>query len=181
MSEEHEADLIDRARRGDRGAFGSLVEAHQKAMFNVAYRMVGNYHDAQDLTQTAFLKAFESLPGFDRRCPFFGWIYRILINESISFSRRRKPVAVLDEQTASAAAGPEETFHDRELDAVLQSALLELSEEYRQVIILRHFLDLSYGVMGEVLSIPEKTVKSRLFTARQRLREALRRHGVETS
>ena len=177
---EHEAELVARARAGDREAFGRLIETHQRSMFNVAYRMVGNYHDAQDLTQTAFVKAFEALAHFDRRCPFFGWIYRILINESLTFLRRRKSLGMLDETLASVAAGPDECFHDRELDQVLQRSLMELSEEYRQVITLRHFLDLSYLEISEALAIPEKTVKSRLFTARIRLRDALRRHGVET-
>lgn len=180
MTEFDEADRVRRSKAGDAQAFGELIDAHQRALFNVAYRMVGNYHEAQDLTQTALVKAYEKIGGFDGRCPFFGWVYRILVHEALNSIARRKRQRVLEGVDPESAPGPETTFGEHEVEGIIQSALEALNEEQRQVIILRHFAQLSYYEIGETLGVPEKTIKSRLFTARQRLREILVRRGVTT-
>ena len=181
MAVENEAELIERARAGDGCAFGTLVEAYERALFNVAFRMVGNYHDAQDLTQAAFVKAYQHLAGYDRRSGFYSWIVRIVINESLNWLKRRKHEPLVEAELVATDRGPEERWRDQELGDTVQRALMELSMDHRQVIILRHFLQLSYREMSETLVIPEKTVKSRLFTARQHLRGILSRRGVATS
>ncbi len=146
-------------------------------MFNLALRMSGNAEDARDLVQVVFIKAYQRLESFDGRSRFFSWLYRIAINESLNFLSRRKRQVELDEQLISSERSPDEHAESGEEERMVQAALQDLTPEYRQVIILRHFLDLSHVEMGGVLRLPEKTVKSRLHTARVRMGEALRKRG----
>jgi RNA polymerase sigma-70 factor (ECF subfamily) len=169
--------LVAAARAGDTRAFGTLVEAYGRPVFNVALRMTGNSEDARDLVQVVFVKAYERLDSFDGRSRFFSWVYRIAINESLNFVSRRKRQVELDDQMVSNERSPDEHTATGEEERMVQAALLDLTPEYRQVIVLRHFLDMSHIEMGNVLRLPEKTVKSRLHTARVRLGEALRKRG----
>jgi RNA polymerase sigma-70 factor (ECF subfamily) len=169
--------LVDAARAGDSRAFGNLVEAYGRPVFNLALRMTGNPEDARDLVQVVFVKGFEKLHTFDGRSRFFSWIYRIAINESLNFVSRRKRLVELDEGLVSSERSPDEQLATGEEERMVQAAMQDLTPEYRQVIILRHFLDLSHVEMGSVLRLPEKTVKSRLHTARVRLADALRKRG----
>jgi RNA polymerase sigma-70 factor, ECF subfamily len=169
--DDHE--LVDRCLRGDLEAFAPLVARYQKPLFNVALRMVRDREDARDITQTAFVKAYEKLRSFDRRHRFFSWIYRIAVNECLNFVSRRRPERPLLADVP-AADDPQRDAEASELAARVQDALVTLTPDYRLVVILRHFLGLSYVEMSETLMIPEKTVRSRLYTARQRLAEVLR-------
>jgi RNA polymerase sigma-70 factor (ECF subfamily) len=169
--DDHE--LVDRCLRGDVEAFAPLVERYQKPLYNVALRMVRDREDARDITQTAFVKAFEKLRSFDRQHRFFSWIYRIVVNECLNLVTRRKPERPL-ETDVPAADDPQREAESRELAERVQEALVTLTPDYRQVVILRHFVGLSYGEMSAALLIPEKTVRSRLYTARQRLAQILR-------
>jgi RNA polymerase sigma-70 factor, ECF subfamily len=179
MYDEREADLVRSSKAGDAEAFGKLVDAHQKILFNVAYRMVGSYHEAQDLTQAAFVKAYERLPAYDGRGSWFGWVYRILLNETLNhLARRKRRGQVEAEDERSGGPEPETEFGERETERIVREALELLAEDYRQVIVMRHFVQLSYREMSDALHVPEKTIKSRLFTARQQLREILVRRGV---
>jgi RNA polymerase sigma-70 factor, ECF subfamily len=178
MNEDDEEGLLERSLGGDGGAFGKLIDRYQRVLFNVSYRMVGNAEDARDIVQTVFLKAYQNLGTFNRRHRFFSWLYRIMINESLNHMNRSRRTEPLDEDMASAAMGPEEEAARSRLSDSIQSALLELSPDYRQVIILRHFVQLSYQEMSGVLEIPEKTVKSRLHTARQLLGELFEKRGI---
>jgi RNA polymerase sigma-70 factor (ECF subfamily) len=155
-----------------------LIDRYQRVLFNVSLRMVGNREDARDITQTVFLKAYENLGSFDRRHKFFSWVYRIMINESLNHLSRAKRMEPLDESMESRVAGPDEECARNRLNDSIQSALEELSPDYRQVIVLRHFAQLSYEEMSGVLEIPEKTVKSRLHTARQLLGGIFSKHGI---
>ncbi len=177
-SEDGEEALLDRCLAGDRGAFGQLIDRYQRVLFNVSLRMVGNREDAQDITQTAFLKAYENLGTFDRRHKFFSWVYRIMINESLNHLSKTRRTEPLDESLQSGARGPDEECSQNRLRETIQAALLDLSPDYRQVIVLRHFAQLSYEEMSEALDVPEKTVKSRLHTARQLLGGIFSRHGI---
>lgn len=136
--------------------------------------MVGNQEDARDLTQTAFVKAYEKLGSYDRRFRFFSWIYRILVNETLNFLERRRAHEPVDDSLAVAAAGgPHEAFEAAELERRVQEALLQLKPSHRAVVVLRHYADLSYEEMSSTLGISEKRVKSRLFSARQKLADLL--------
>ncbi len=176
--EDEEAALLDRCLGGDGGAFGQLIDRYQRVLFNVSLRMVGNREDALDITQTVFLKAYENLGTFDRRHKFFSWVYRIMINESLSHRSRARRNEPLDESLPSGARGPDEECSQNLLRESVQEALLELSPAYWKVIVLRHFAQLSYEEMSEVLEVPEKTVKSRLHTARQLLGGIFYKHGI---
>jgi RNA polymerase sigma-70 factor (ECF subfamily) len=171
--------LVERCRRGDREALEALVKEYQKPVYNVAYRILGNRDDAADATQATFLKAFENLEGYDPEYKFFSWIYRIAINESINHSKRIRRHEPLDEREPADDPGPLGTAEAGDLSREIQSGLMALSEEYRTVVVLRHFSDLSYRQIGEILQIPEKTVKSRLYSARQLMKDQLVAHGIE--
>jgi len=173
--------LVTRALSGDTQAFGELVDGYGRVVFNLALRMVGNSEDAHDLTQVTFVKAFEKLDSFDRRSRFFSWLYRIALNESLNWLKRRKRSGELDENLESGQPGPDEVAAASQEEALVQSALMDLTPEYREVIVLRHFQDLSHREIGAVLQLPEKTVKSRLHSARERLAIALRKRGYARS
>jgi len=164
-----EIELVRRCVAGDADAFEPLVLQYQRPIFNVALRMVGNHEDARDLAQNTFLKAFEKLRGYDPRQRFFSWIYRIAINECLNFRARRRPGEALDPMLRAHGRDPEHAALAGELETMVQAALLELPPPQRLVVVLRHFMDLSYGEMSAVLLVPEKTVKSRLYSARERL------------
>jgi len=170
--------LVTRALSGDHGAFGELVEAYGRVVFNLALRMVGNSEDARDLTQVTFVKAFEKLHTFDRRSRFFSWLYRIGLNESLNWLKRRRRSSQVDENLESVERGPHDAAVASQEEALIHGALMDLTPEYRQVIVLRHFQELSHREIGAILQLPEKTVKSRLHSARERLAFALRKRGV---
>lgn len=179
MGKNRDQALIERCQRGDRRALEELLETYQRPVYNAAFRMLGNPQDAADITQGVFLKVFEHLDRYDPKYKFFSWIYRIAINESINQFKRARREAQLDESEPSSARGPVE---EAEMDADsrrVQDALMTLQEDYRMVVVLRHYSDLSYREISEVLHIPEITVKSRLYTARQQLKEQLIAGGAQ--
>ena len=181
MDTRTDAELVRLALNGDGRAFEMLVTTYERVVYSVTYRMVGNTEDARDLTQSVFLKAYRNLASFDPGRRFFSWIYRIAVNESLNFIRQRRPQQELDESLATHVAGPDHAAHAAGVREAIQAALQDLSEDYRQVILLRHFLHRSHQEMSELLGVPEKTVKSRLYSARQMLAKALSRRGVTSA
>jgi RNA polymerase sigma-70 factor (ECF subfamily) len=171
--------LIRQCLEGRREAFGDLIARHQKAVFNVALRMLKDYQDAQDLTQTVFIKAYEKLGTFKAGHKFFSWIYRMAMNEALNFIKRSRRFEEFDEGADYAAGDqkPAEDFEENAMSRNIQNALMDLRIEHRAVIVLKHFEDLSYQEIGYILDIPEKTVKSRLFTARQLLKDVMIKRG----
>jgi RNA polymerase sigma-70 factor (ECF subfamily) len=171
MEERDDAAVVARCLEGDRNAYEEIVKRHQRTLFNVALRLLGNYEDARDATQIAFIKAYEHLDGFDRDQRFFSWLYRILKNECLNVLRARRPLqAVALDLPAVGAADPVERGQRQR---AVQAALQTLSLDYREVVVLRHFTELSYDEIAATLGIPAKTVKSRLYTARQQLSDQL--------
>ena len=164
--------LVRQSLAGHTEAFGVLVTRYQKVMYTVALRMLGNPEDARDATQDAFVKAYQHLPSFDSRYRFDSWMYRILVNACLNVNRDRHLEEPLDAEAAGADS-PFDTALASERGEQINAALLQLTPEYRAVVVLRHFAGQSYGEIAEALSIPEKTVKSRLYSARQRLGELL--------
>lgn len=177
MGDDRDLALIEDCRRGDRQALGSLVRRYERPVYNAAYRMLGSADDAADVAQTTFLKAFENLHRYNPQYKFFSWIYRIAVNESINQLNRRKRLEALDEHRASTGPGPDANLDADQASEELQEVLMTLSEDHRAVIVLRHFTESSYREIGEVLQIPEKTVKSRLFSARRAMKAQLERKG----
>jgi len=166
---------------GDVSAFETLVQRYERAVFNLAYRLLNDREDAKDITQTAFLKAYQGLESFDPRLEFRSWLYRIAVNESINLRTRRRRMEPLVSIAADQAAGgksPEEDCVNNDLRLDIQEALMEMKREHRVVIVLRHFLGCSHQEMSQIIQKPVKTVKSRLFTARQILKDLLIQRGV---
>lgn len=177
MSKPDDTTLIERCIEGDRQAFETLLIQYEKPVFNAAYRMLNNKEDASDVTQTVFLKVYENLDSFDPSRRFFSWVYRIALNESINVLGKQKRLEPLQHEPADDGKSPEQEVASAELSAEIQAALMTVKTDYRTVVILKHFLGCSYMEISEVLEIPEKTVKSRLYSARQMLRDTLTRSG----
>lgn len=187
MSEADERDLVKRAQSGDIDAFGVLVRAHQSAVFNVAYRMIGSRHDAEDVAQEVFLRAFRAFGRFDPERPLRPWLKRIASNLSLNWlqSSQIRTTGVVtdmhfpgqDELTMDSFAQskplPEQALIRQETAAQLRAAILQLPPHYRAVIELRHFQNLSYDEMAETLERSLSNVKSDLYRARKRLAELL--------
>jgi len=178
MSNSRDQALIERCKRGDRRALEQLLADYQRPVYNAAYRIVGNREDAADVTQTVFLKTFEQLDQYKPEFKFFSWIYRIAINESINQIKRNAKQMSLGDREISDTRGPEDAVDSGDISRGVQGCLMELQEDYRTVVVLRHFSECSYRQISEILRIPEKTVKSRLYSARQLLKEKLKEIGV---
>ena len=178
MKEGDDATLVRRCREGERDAFERLVIRYQKPVFNLALRMLRDRQDALDVAQTTFLKAFEHLGDYDPTFRFYSWLYRIAINESLNALAARKPQDALDANTADEGPGPERAAEGDQALHAFEDALMHISPELRTVTVLRHVTQLSYEDIATTLGLPEKTVKSRLHSARERLRDHLRQRGA---
>jgi RNA polymerase sigma-70 factor (ECF subfamily) len=179
MSERNDAELVRICLEGNAGAFAELIDRHQKVVYNTALKIAGNPQDAEDITQTVFLKVYENLDKYDSNHKFFSWVYRMVINEALNLVKRRRPSQELNETLVLSSQTPESQFEERQIGECIDRALMKLKMSSRLVVVLRHFLGMSHEEMGEVLGVPAKTVKSRLFTARRQLCLALRKQGVD--
>lgn len=177
-----DAELAQRAQRGSPEAFAALVARYQDRVYNTCYRMCHDHADALDLTQTAFLKALEQLPGFRGEAGFFTWLFRIAVNLTLSFRRTRARAArvhgaELDRRRSARIAPPEAdvaaTLEQRELRERIAAALDRLDDEFRIAVVLKDIEGLDYAAIAEVLGIPSGTVKSRIHRGRMMLRELL--------
>ncbi|MEK6798866.1 MAG: sigma-70 family RNA polymerase sigma factor [Planctomycetota bacterium] len=181
---------MSRVRLGETEAFSALVWKYQDRLFNTCWRICGNLEDARELTQEAFLKAFEGLATFRQEAGFYTWIYRVAVNLALSHRRtagRRRTVsleAAASVQGAQAAElvrrvrenendEPGRPAGDAELHGAIARALQALDDEHRAVVVLRDLEGFDYQEIGEILEIPPGTVKSRLHRARMALREVL--------
>ena len=176
MLKDHDQTLVECYRNGDRTAFTTLVTRYQRPIYNAAYRVLGNAEDASDITQVVFLRIAERLDEYDPQYKFFSWIYRIAVNESLNLLRRNRREEPLDDEIelpGPATDSPEWQYSNGQLSDRIQRALMSMKVEDRVVLTLRHFSDCSYREIGQILELEEKTVKSRLFEARQRLSELL--------
>jgi len=181
MHKDGDAALVNDCKRGDRRAMAQLVNQYERPVFNAAYRILGNMDDAADVTQTVFLKAFEHIADFNPRFRFFSWIYRIAINESLNQIKKRHKQEPLDDSQASPWRSPEEDLDTKRLCNRVQGVLMQLGEDYRTVVVLKHISGFSYQQISEILLLPEKTVKSRLYSARQLMKKALQNDGTQRS
>ncbi|MHC5024525.1 MAG: RNA polymerase sigma factor [Planctomycetota bacterium] len=182
-----ELQLLDRYEAGDVEAMAELLGAYQRRIYSVCYRMLGNVEEATDLTQDAIVKILEGLNTYDRRARLSTWIIRVSMNCCLSHLRRQKvrrhrsldePAAEGGGSRASRLPGPEELSGSRrveqaELREILLRGLAGLDPEMRAVMVLRDLQDLDYQQIAEVMEVPVGTVKSRLFRARNALRDAV--------
>ncbi len=174
--------LVERFKKGDREAFTELVIRYQRPIYNAAFWILRRAEDASDVAQTVFLRIAERLDEYDGQYKFFSWIYRIAVNESLNVLRRQGREEPLDEEIDypdPADDNPERKLQEAELSARIKAALMRMSVNDRTVLTLRHFSELNYQEIAQILELDEKTVKSRLHEARQRLREMLKDFGPD--
>lgn len=177
LSDDTDAALVLNCRRGDRHAFDTLLGRYARPVFTAAFRILHNREDAYDVTQNAFLAAYEHLDRYDPGQPFRGWLYRIAVNQALDSVRARHATEALADDTADDHDGPDDQAMHDENESVMQGALMQLGVDYRTVIVLKHLQGCSYEDIALILDCPVKTVKSRLFTARQALRSLLLARG----
>ncbi len=178
-------------QKGDTESFDVLVERHQKKMLNIAYRMIGDYDEACDVTQEAFVAAFKSIRQFKAEAKFSTWLYRIVVNYSknrlkqLSGRSRREGFSIdatggrnadqLSDQGMSQESNPGVQMEKREREAYVQKCINTLDAEHRDVLILRDIQGFSYEEISAILKVPDGTVKSRLSRARNALKNCLQK------
>jgi RNA polymerase sigma-70 factor (ECF subfamily) len=179
-----EGELIARAQAGDAGAFEALVNEHQRFVYNLALRTVGNPQEAEDLAQEAFVRAWLALPNFKGQSRLRTWLYRIVTN--LCYNRlpglRRELLTIGEDTIADLPAddaGPGCGFESNELREYLHEQIDRLDQSYRVLIVLRYQQELSYEEIASVLNLPLGTVKTGLFRAKERLRVALEAYETE--
>lgn len=169
---------IRASAKGDRAAFGRLVRAYQRRAYAAAYGFAANREDALDLAQESFARAFRAMPRFKPEMPFYPWLYRIIRNLSLNHlkKKRRHGEQSLDELVEGGfdarddAMGPGATAELGDLREAIRQAMDRLGPEHREILRLRHFLEMSYSEIAQCLGVPEGTVMSRLHAARKGLR-----------
>ena len=186
VSKIEDSNLIDKALKGDQHAYDRLMKKYYKLIYSLISRMIFNKDDVDDLTQEAFIKAFNSLDKFDREYAFSTWLYKIASNNCIDYIRKKKLVTfsihkeignseddmyfeIPDEEYK-----PDKRLIDSQREKVIQEAIDSLPEKYQKVIILRHREDKDYEEIAKELKIPLGTVKAHLFRAREILNKYLK-------
>jgi len=178
-----EASLIEQSKAGDIESFEKLIVTHQKKVFNIAYRVLGNLEDANDVTQEALIKAYRGIKNFNGKSSFSTWLYTIVNNACIDFMRknRKTNLTYLDReyeteesnykiQVYSNGETPEELFEKKEVQRIVREAINRLSYEHRRIIVLRDIQQFTYQEIAEILNCSEGTVKSRISRARKNLK-----------
>jgi RNA polymerase sigma-70 factor (ECF subfamily) len=184
-----ELDLVKRCQAGDTEAFDELVTRYRTRVFSMIYNMVHNEQDAWDLAQDSFLKAWKSIQRFRGQSSFYTWIYRIVMNVSIDWLRKKhvkgtgtefddathlKHVDPASKTVPRTEALPFEMMQRSEIRARIEKAITQLSPEHRAVILMKEIEDMQYNEIAEALGCSIGTVMSRLFYARKKLQNLLR-------
>jgi len=186
VNREADHELVRAVLAGDGTAYRGLVEKYQGRVYTMVCGMVRNREDARDLTQEAFVKGYRNLESFRLESSFYTWLYRIAMNLAIDFVRKRRrregnsfdeSLATRDEDGSISEAhhedGPSRQLERKQLFGKIMTAMEQLSEDQRQVILLRELEGMQYREIAEVMGVPEGTVMSRLFYARKRLQKLL--------
>jgi len=184
--------VISRCQKGDTEAFGVLVERYQKKMFNIAFRMTGDFEEAGEVVQEAFLSAFKAIKKFRGESTFATWMTSIVLNHAKNCLKKIKTIShhepmSLDDLSEDHDSTPRfdppaggmstlEQLEKKDVQETVQKAINSLDAEFREALILKDIQELSYEEIGTILNIPEGTVKSRIFRAREALRERLKRN-----
>ena len=178
-------ELVEAVLRGDRDRFGDLVERYQGRLVNYLFRLLRNVEDAHELAQEVFIKVYQALDRYDPRYWFSTWIFRVAQNAAIDEIRKRRIRVVSFEgredeegefrewEPPSPERGPYGELRNVERGAAIQDAIEKLPWEYRELIVLRHFGELSYDEIASLKAMPLGTVKNKLFRGRQMLKEEL--------
>ncbi|TVQ02859.1 MAG: RNA polymerase sigma factor [Balneolaceae bacterium] len=172
MTELSDQELVARSINGDNSAFDQLVMRYQLAMYRTALSIVQDSDIAKDVTQIGFIKSWEKLHTYNVNYRFYSWLYRIIINESLNHNRSSKKMELLSSNQKQTET-PHSKLEEKEDHRKLYDSIELLTTDQKIVIHLRHFEELSYREIADILEIDEKTVKSRLYGARMKLREIL--------
>ncbi len=180
MLQESDRMWVEQALAGDQAAFGELVRLHQNAVYNLAYRMLGERGEAEDAAQETFLRAYAHLDRYDAERPFRTWLLSIASNHCIDRLRKRRLTWLSLEEPLpphpalnSHEIEPEDAVISNERGSDIQRLLAELPPDYRAAVVLRYWYDMPYTEIAEMLHTTESAVKSRLFRARQTLAEKM--------
>jgi len=172
-------ELVALCLEGDKEAFNLIVERYQKQAFSLAYRLGGDYDEARDMAQEAFIKVYSELSRFDCQRRFFPWFYRIAQNTCINFlNKKGKHLTSVEDieafsDTLAAENTPETVILKDETSDILRQALLELPEQFREPLILKYLQGYSYREIAQTLDLPESTIETRLYRGRQMLQKKL--------
>jgi RNA polymerase sigma-70 factor (ECF subfamily) len=176
-----DSQCLDRSLAGDSAAFGELVRKYQDRLFNTMVHVCGSPEEARDVVQEAFVQAFVKLDSFHRESAFYTWLYRIAFNTAVSRRRRKRPMLSVEQQREAtgvepldAHEGPAGRLEQQERVGQVQKALAELTEEHREVLVLKEIEGHRYEEIADLLGVPVGTVRSRLFRARMQLRDILK-------
>jgi RNA polymerase sigma-70 factor (ECF subfamily) len=177
---------IKQVIKGDQDAFGEIVEIYKNSIYQLCYRMLGNRHEAEDIAQEAFIRAYVNIRSFNQNLKFSTWLFRIATNLCIDRLRKKKPDYYLDaevagtegltmySQVSSDSPLPETEVESLELQETVQKEILKLPEKYRSAIVLKYMEDMSLNEISEILELPLGTVKTRIHRGREALRQQLR-------
>jgi RNA polymerase sigma-70 factor (ECF subfamily) len=177
---------LEQARRGDKAAFGKLIEAYQRPVYNLAYRMLNNPGEAEEAAQEAFIRAYTRLHTYNPKHKFSTWMLSITSNYCIDLIRKRRALLLsIDEPLPPHPAlmsdgqkGPEAQMEMSEQQEMVQSLLQELPADYRQAVVLRYWHEMSYEEIAEMMDTTVSAIKSRLFRARRQLAEVGMANGL---
>lgn len=172
MDDLTDIELVEECLEADDSAFEELVKRYQLPMYRTALGIVDKPDQAKDVTQKGFIKAWQKLESFDPEYRFFSWLYRIIVNEALNHIRGENNLVNLSSAVSNGKT-PHKKVVQTEDKVQVQEAINKLKPNYKVVIHLRHFEELSYKEIANVLDIEAKTVKSRLYTARSNLRAIL--------
>lgn len=174
-----DAELVNRVQQGDTDSFEVLVRRHQKAIFNIIYRLLGDYDEASEVAQEVFLSAYKAIAHFRGDANFYTWLYRIAFNQAstrrkrLGISQQRHLPLATVELSDNGCSDPAKTVERKELQRRVQGALDTLDKEDAMIILLRDLQDFAYEDVAVILKIPLGTVKSRLHRARRALKTRL--------
>jgi RNA polymerase sigma-70 factor (ECF subfamily) len=174
-----DAECVRRVQQGDTDSFEVLVRRHQKATFNLVYRLLGDYDEAAEIAQEVFLSAYKSIHRFRGDANFATWLYRIAFNhastrrKSLNRAQRRHVPLDGDEAISEGASDPARTAEQKEIQERVQEALNSLDAGDAMIVLLRDLQDVPYDEVARILNVPVGTVKSRLHRARQALKARL--------
>jgi RNA polymerase sigma-70 factor (ECF subfamily) len=173
MSELSDQAIVRKVLAGETAAFTFLVDRYERVVFNAAYRITSDRQDAEDVTQTVFMKVFENLRVYNSRYRFYSWMYRIAVNEALNHQARSRNRTSVDIEETREPGEVDQSLESKELEEQVQEAIFALEPGDRALVVLKHFQGFSYDEISFILDVPVRKVKSRLYTARQRLKEQL--------